>query len=229
MFILILQYPSIRSVVDMNEALCSILSGEDEWCFDTEGRSIKFNRDGTGELWCRCNFNYWIAVELEWRSIKPPRDPSQNVEISSRVASAAQHRSPQLLGQLNLKITLSKRLPQRVQSSILSKSTIINELSLEDDAFQPKSFTVRIEKGNFIEPCYIGYPNSDKPRFALRLLFDRSPYPPRSEWKMPEGGPDGGQFWDHIEFVSRPSPDLSKRGRAMNNVTTGEQNGCAVT
>lgn len=35
---------------DMNEALCSILTEEDEWCFDAEGRSIKFNKDGTGEV-----------------------------------------------------------------------------------------------------------------------------------------------------------------------------------
>ena len=41
-----------NDIRDMNEALCSILSGEDEWCFDTEGRSIKFNKDGTGEV-CR--------------------------------------------------------------------------------------------------------------------------------------------------------------------------------
>lgn len=39
----------------MNEALCSILTGQDEWCFDTEGRSIKFNKDGTGEV---CNNQY---------------------------------------------------------------------------------------------------------------------------------------------------------------------------
>ena len=34
----------------MNESLCSVLSGEDEWYFDTEGRSIKFNKDGSGEV-----------------------------------------------------------------------------------------------------------------------------------------------------------------------------------
>ncbi|KAI1496189.1 hypothetical protein F5X99DRAFT_83935 [Biscogniauxia marginata] len=215
----------------MNEALCSILSGEDEWCFDTEGRSIKFNKDGTGELWCRCNFNYWIAAELEWKRIEPPHDPSRIVEIPSQVASATQNRSPQLLGQLDLEITLAKRLSQRVESFIMTKNTVINELSLTDDAFRPKSYTVRIEKGNFIEPCYIGCPSSssEKPRFALRLLFDKSPYPPRSEWRKPEGGPDGGRFWDHVEFVSRTSPDLAKQGRAMNDVSSGGWNGCVVS
>ncbi|KAI1400600.1 hypothetical protein F4819DRAFT_363371 [Hypoxylon fuscum] len=206
----------------MNEALCSILSGGNEWCFDTEGRSVKFNEDSTGELWCCCNLNYWITVELEWKSIEPPRD-------SRQVVSAAQTNGPQLLGQLNLEITLFKRLPQRLESSFLSKSTIINKLSLTDDAFRPKSYTVKIEKGNFIEPCYIGYTSSDKPRFALRLLFDKSPYPPHSEWGKPEGGPDGGRFLDHIEFVSRTSPDLAKQGTAMNNTSAADRSGCVIS
>lgn len=34
----------------MNEALCSILCGEEEWWYDQDGRSISFNSDGTGEV-----------------------------------------------------------------------------------------------------------------------------------------------------------------------------------
>lgn len=34
----------------MDEALCSILTGENEWVFHSEGKSIKFNKDGTGEV-----------------------------------------------------------------------------------------------------------------------------------------------------------------------------------
>ncbi|KAF3066461.1 hypothetical protein GL218_09007 [Daldinia childiae] len=214
----------------MNEALCSILSMEDRWSFDLEGRFIKFNKDGTGEkLWCRCNFNVWIAAEFEWRSVEPPRDPSRSTEVPSQVASGAPGKGPQPLGQLNLEITLTKRLPETVKHSILSKSTMVNEKSLTDEAFYPKLYTVRIEKGNFVEPCYIGYPSSDKPRFALRLLFDKSPYPPRSGWKRPEEGPDGGQFWDHVEFVGRISPELVKKGAVMNNISTGWWGGCVVS
>ncbi|KAI0378645.1 hypothetical protein F5Y04DRAFT_261265 [Hypomontagnella monticulosa] len=211
----------------MNEALCSILSGEDEWYFDMEGRSIKFNRDGTGELWCRCNFNYWIAAELQWESIELPRHQSRSLATPSETKIAPTKKS-QILGRLRLKLTLTKRLPQHAASSILSQSTLVNEFSLTDDAFLPKSYTIKIEKGNFIEPCCIGYPNSDRPRFSLRLLFDKSPYPPRSEWKKPEGGPDGGQFWDHVEFVSRSSFDLEKREIAMNDVSPGRWNECVV-
>jgi hypothetical protein len=46
--------------LDINEALCSILSREDEWCLDKEGRSIKFNEDGTGEV-CRS-----FTMPLRW-------------------------------------------------------------------------------------------------------------------------------------------------------------------
>jgi hypothetical protein len=46
--------------LDMNEALCSFFPREDEWCFDTEGRSIKFNEDGTGEV-CRS-----FTMRLRW-------------------------------------------------------------------------------------------------------------------------------------------------------------------
>ncbi|KAI1409889.1 hypothetical protein F5Y13DRAFT_169166 [Hypoxylon sp. FL1857] len=208
----------------MNEALCSILSGEKEWYFDTEGRYIKFNDDGTGELWCRCNFNYWIAAHFKWNSIVPSRDPGQ-------VTSITQNRtSPQLLGELNLEITLTKQLPQWVQSSILSRSTLVNEYSLTDEAFRPKSYTIRIEKGNFMVPCCVGYVSSSKtPRYGLRMLFDKSPYPPRSQWREPEQGPDDCQFWDHIEFVSRPAPDLERQGQAMNDTYPRGWSECVVS
>lgn len=168
------------------------------------------------KLWCRCNFNYWIAARLEWKSITPS-DPSQTGQVSRERDSLLVPLSKgcRQLGQLDLEITLTKQLPEGTESSILSQSTMINGRALTDDAFLPKSFAVKIEQGNFIEPCVIGFPASDRPRFALRLLFDKSPYPPRSEWKQPEGGPDGGQFWDHREFVSRESPDLKKHGKAV--------------
>ncbi|KAF2231371.1 hypothetical protein EV356DRAFT_518537, partial [Viridothelium virens] len=163
----------------------------------------------TSKLWCRCNFDYWIAAELQWKCIKSS-NPNQ-------VIGDAQNGNSLLLGQTNLEITLIKRLPQCAESSYLSKSSNLNELNLTDDAFQSKLYTVRIEHGNYIEPCAIGYLDSDRPRFARRLLFDKSPYPPRSEWRKPEGGPDGGQFGDHKEFVCRRSSDLGKQGRAMND------------
>jgi len=106
---------------------------------------------------------------------------------------------------------------------------MVNELGLKDDAFHPKSFTVSIENGSFKQPCFIGGDESMWSRYALRLFFDKSPYPPRCEWKEPEGGPDSGQFWDHKEFVGRSSPELSKKGRAMNDLPAAGWNFCVVS
>ncbi|KAI1137503.1 hypothetical protein F5Y05DRAFT_414062 [Hypoxylon sp. FL0543] len=205
----------------MNEALCSILSGEKEWYFDTEGRYIKFNQDGTGELWCRCNFNHWIVAHIEWKSIATPRD------LNDAARTTRNTKGPQLLGQLNLEITLTKRPPDWVKSTILHNTT---ERCLTEDAFRSRTYTVKIEKGDFMLPCCIGYgSSSDQPRYALRLLFDISPYPPRSEWRKPEMGPDDCQFWDHREFVGRPAPDLRKRRRAMNDVSSSGWGECIVS
>lgn len=163
-----------------------------------------------------------------WKSVGPLRDPNQ-IENPSQSRNAGQSKSPQLLGRLDIEITLLKKLPKQAESSILSKSTRLNELSLTDDAFLPKTYTLRIERGNFSEPCYIGYPGAEKPRFALRLIFDNSPYPPRSEWKNPENGPDDSQFWNHTEFVSRPSPELAEHRSPMSIAIEREWGDCIVT
>jgi hypothetical protein len=170
------------------------------------------------KLWCRCEFCYWIFADLTWKSIKEPLDPAKS---PPPLGAKAKGSSPLLLGQLNLEITLAKGPPERWQRSILSTSTIINERSLTDEAFQPKLYTIRIERGNFIVPAYIGFPGGlygTDLRFELRLIFDKSPYPPRSEWRKPDGGPDSNQFWEHKEFVGRQSKELEKKRRAMNQV-----------
>ncbi|KAI3340806.1 hypothetical protein F4824DRAFT_401190 [Ustulina deusta] len=217
----------------MNDALSSILCGEEDWHFDSEGRSIRFNKDGTGELECRCNLNFWILVELEWKSLHP-----QNKEPGPRSASLDQTTTtksgsgqPELLGQLGLEITLTKRLAGRARSwaeEHPSNAELLNK-NLTDDAYRTKSYTVRIERGNFIQPCYIGSQNSDTPRYSLRLLFDKSPYPPRSEWVDPEGAPDQGRFWDHVEFVGRAAPDRARRQKPMNDPSASSWNSCIVS
>ncbi|KUJ11653.1 uncharacterized protein LY89DRAFT_722759 [Mollisia scopiformis] len=209
----------------MNEALCSILCGEDRWQFGSWfHRSIKFNKDGTGELWCCIESCWFIAVELEWKVLSPPQ-PKQIVN-NIRVTRT----DPQLLGHLNLEITLTKRLAPGVNTSIMREGNMLNERILSDEALRTKYFTVRMEKGNFREPCWslMGSTESST-RYALRLLFDKSPYPPREEWKEPEGAPDSNMFWDNIEFVGRNSPELYQKGIAMNDLNTADWSSCVIS
>ncbi|TVY44160.1 hypothetical protein LOCC1_G005920 [Lachnellula occidentalis] len=208
----------------MNESLCSILSGDD-WIIDLLApfsKSLKFNLDGTGELWC-CGEHYmWIALDFQWKSI------GVGQPVTSATAATRSNKSPQIMGQLNIEITLSRRIPQEVEPRYAG--FVFNQL--EDTAFQPKSYSIRIEKGHFVRPSAVGSPVNYKhpDKYALRLLFDKSPYPPREEWTEPEGGPDSGRFWNITEFVGRDAPELEKLGRAMNDpAPPGSWESCAVS
>jgi hypothetical protein len=171
----------------------------------------------------------YIAAELEWKSLSSP----QPAELQVETTTATWGRSPQLLGQLNLEITLSTKLVEYLRPPKSKLSLDWNEHFLLDDAFRPKVYTVRIEKGDFIAPSGIGRgdgPYTTRPRYALRLLFVKSPFPPREDWRSPEGGPDSTHFWDYVEFAGRPSPELEKRWRApMNDPDSASWSSCVVT
>jgi len=89
----------------------------------------------------------------------------------------------------------------------------MNELLLTDDAFLPKTYTISLEKGNFLSPhdASIPFENEFTPRFALRLVFDKSPYPPRHEWKEPDGAPDMVKMWEWKEFCGEESAELKSK------------------
>lgn len=172
------------------------------------------------KLWCRTHFHYWIVVDFEWKSVGIERPVAG-------FSSTQSSKGPQLLGQLNLEIRLLNQVPQVVQT-FRPIPPVFN--SLTDDAFQPKLFSVRIEKGNFTEPSFVGSESPLRPRYTLRLVFDKSPYPPRHEWTNPDGGPDSGEFWLHKEFVARNKPELEKLGRAMNDPPpASDWNSCTIS
>lgn len=100
---------------------------------------------------------------------------------------------------------------------------MLNERGLANDAFRPKVYVVRIEKGNFKVPAFIGESGTWAPRCELRLLFDISPYPPEHEWKNPEANGDvlHRQFWNIKEFVGRKLPETAKKVRAINVDASG--------
>jgi hypothetical protein len=88
---------------------------------------------------------------------------------------------------------------------MFEKNTMVNRGCLLDGAFQPKSFTVRIEQGNFAPPGHINDIFTRKKGYTKRLVFDKPPYPPESEWKeswREDWAVDKGHnWWDYNEFV----------------------------
>jgi hypothetical protein len=173
-----------------------------------------------GKLSAGGGFCLFILSEFEWKStaIEPLDDTqtpqgNQSPHLLGESVDDNQtpqdQQSPHLLGQLNLEITLIQRLPPSSRK-FHAKNTMVNGGSLTDDAFQPKSFTARIEQGNFSTPAHI---NSSDRHWTKRLVFNTSPYPPESEWKeswrelwtMDEGN----NYWDCKAFVA-DSPKLDK-------------------
>lgn len=156
--------------------------------------------------------NIWIAAEFEW---KPQRAESldQVVDISS---IAAIHTNPHLISQFDIELTLTKRRIPRIRLPETQKWKI-NESLLTEEAFLPKTYTIRLEKGNFLTPYDSKLPKEDQytPRFALRLAFDKSPYPPRHEWKEPGGAPDAMKMWEWKDFCGRQSPALKTQGNKL--------------
>lgn len=106
-----------------------------------------------------------------------------------------------------------------------------NEWALKKDAFRTRTYTVRIEKGNFIEPAYSINHWVHASRYAIRLVFDKSPYPPQPEWNQldPLGITVGSHYWDIVEFAAGESRDLKKEGRAMNDLSPRSWNSCTVS
>ncbi|KAI9811697.1 MAG: hypothetical protein M1826_003108 [Phylliscum demangeonii] len=193
----------------MSETLLSSLCGEDAWYWLYTSNTIKFNPNGTGEIVSRYELVIWIAAEFERKSLSP-KSLDQVVDVSG-IGATRKH--PQPISQFDIELTLAKRIIPRMRGPE-TQTRRINESLLTDDVFLPKTYTVRLEKGNFLAPCDAMFPEHEDqytPRFALRLVFDQSPYPPRHEWKDPSGGPDAMKMWEWKEFCARESADLTKR------------------
>jgi len=204
-------------------ALFNILCEAGQWVFDDEHTYIIFHENNTGEvriinitrrhrLTIRKisyggGFCWFILSQFKWKSTL--------VESIDKILQDDQ--SIHLLGTLNLEITITNRLPPRVQEApVHTRNTMVNSGSLFDDAFLPKSFTLKIEQGAFVKAaCTIDsltetYSSSQPkhvpvPRYRKRLVFNKSPYPPESEWKdswkecwmMPDWN-----IWDVTELVA---------------------------
>ena len=160
------------------------------------------------KLQCRVEFNVWIGAEFEWRA-------TESLDRIINTKGGTLDKRPHLLAQFGMELTLTKRRTRPFQSGPLQHGRI-NECCLTDDAFRPKTYTIRLEQGNFMTPAHARHrmENALTERYALRLLFDKSPYPPRHEWKEPDGGPDANQFWEWKEFAGRESAELKLQAKS---------------
>lgn len=190
----------------MSDFLLSILCGEDYWYWDPHGGcTIKFKEDGTGELLCSADLLLWIAAEFEW-NIQNIEWLDQNVDLGN-VIDDARKDHPRLISRFNIKLTLAKRCFPRLRKNVQGRK--FNELLLVEEAFLPKTYTIKLEKGIFKTP-YDVTEDEYTQRYALRLVWEPSPYPSRDEWKSGQTSVEAFKFWEYKEFCGRSSEELRK-------------------
>ncbi|PYI19615.1 hypothetical protein BO99DRAFT_432524 [Aspergillus violaceofuscus CBS 115571] len=115
--------------------------------------------------------------------------------------------------EFSVQITYTTRRPLEFNGP---ERRLLNEDCLTEQAFQPKTFKIRLEYGQFFhqwETQRTGVPDWSYP-YALRLVFDPSPYPPREEWTAAWGDAvlDYQRFWQRTEFCGHHSQLPRERG-----------------
>lgn len=184
----------------------SLLCGPN-WRWDTYSNCwISFNKDGTGLIEASADQPVYLASEFEWK-LKNPDSLDTVVELDHNNS-----REGVLLSQFDIELTLTKRLHPRYQDNPIYAG--INERFLQDAAFLPKSYTIRLEHGRFDDPAYKNWSiwKNSRPFFyqpdmyALRLVFDKSPFPPLDEWRDARDVAEAGRWPEIKEFVDRNIP-----------------------
>lgn len=138
----------------------------------------------------------FIATEFDWK-------PHSLEALNKNVDTAGDSAQELFLGQVNIELCLTKRRMQKL-GYVNTERYTINEALLRDEAFFPKQYTLSLAKGEFNTVDDTQWNDlSRAPKFAYRLTFDYSPFPPRDEWKEPKGAPDAVRFWEWKEFFSR--------------------------
>lgn len=134
--------------------------------------------------------------------------------------------TPQVLGTLGLAITLQAGTVPAGHRDTKAREFFHsrNQASLSERAYRPRKFLVTIERGDFlseecISPSGSAYYGG---RYAMRIIFDQSPFPPFEAWTQPLPSHLWNVHWWHCkEFVGRKLPpeeeDRLKGKRAMND------------
>lgn len=126
------------------------------------------------QLFCGVEFSSLIACQIDWKLLTKPED----------VAA-------ELPADIDISLTLTKRRPESDQDPE------VPQVNLEDEAYQEKTFHLRLEKGSFEVPGRTTYFYT--PVYTYRLLWDVSPYPPLEEWSY-KAPAEGGEYWERKDF-----------------------------
>ncbi|GJC94246.1 hypothetical protein ColKHC_03072 [Colletotrichum higginsianum] len=180
------------------KTLLSLLCG-DEWAWD-QGRvySLKFHENGTGEITACQEMVIFIAAEFDWESSGTTPTLAQPFEPDHDNGT-----------EFDVQITLTKRRMAKIPDRYK-----INEENLEESAFQPKKYRLRLEQGMFM-------PKEPPAWHRLRLAFNPSPYPTLDHWKCKQAA-EAIRFWEMDTFHSQKVPSRDESDGATATKGSGD-------
>lgn len=113
----------------------------------------------------------WIGAETEWECPEPA--PLHQPAPDAGADAAAD---------LRLDMTLTRRV---IKTRGPADDIELNDFYLRDEAFVPKKFSARLERGCFDTAMEekLGAVPRWAPKYKYRFVFDKSPYPQAQEWK----------------------------------------------
>ncbi|KAJ7216616.1 hypothetical protein GGX14DRAFT_391419 [Mycena pura] len=178
--------PLLSSTI--HEVLCQPWHWDDDSC-----HIISFNADGSGEIISRGEMNLWIAAFTQWKVLDV-------ISEDTEAAQAAPRPEPTFIGKMlgsppnhttilkaRVEITLSRNRMASLWGHDITRRQINDDLLL-DDAFQAKQYTITVRRGQFATQSAIKMDLRKRPLYALEIVFDKSPFPAKSEWKPEQQG-----------------------------------------
>lgn len=154
---------------------------------------------------CGLESSLFIAAETDW---KPLGDCFMILERKVDMNTDFQVR-------LDVEITLTKRALEGIPPGW------VNETNLVDAAFRPRIYQIELAKGRFYEPDWLAFegvpskpPKDSEIWYGLRLVFDRSPYPPLEQWKeevdfgIPWRAAKGNKFFEFRDFYQNTEESI---------------------
>ncbi|KAL1871071.1 hypothetical protein Daus18300_004816 [Diaporthe australafricana] len=127
----------------------------------------------------------FIAAQTEWKAL------GASAALLEEVVDLAVE-SPDWSYTLDIELTLTKRPTQPLQEQIAARGweLRLQDVNLTEAAFRPKTFQIQVAKGKFGRQKILELQNKraeavqeeERSWYGLRLLFDKSPFPPEDEW-----------------------------------------------
>ncbi|KAJ5092138.1 hypothetical protein NUU61_007008 [Penicillium alfredii] len=154
------------------QTIRSILAAE-PWYYSGDRQCIKFRVDGTGEIWDGHETAFTLAASFDWKVLNSPVLEEQPAITGGRTAKTLAH--------LSMEITLTERRCPCPRGWNFDEKTLerirMTSSTFKDSAFQPKTFSVRLEAGRFAKPFMEDHGGvkgfgDQAHSYALRLVFD---------------------------------------------------------